>query len=139
MSVCSVCEKDPSSHSFKKVGEKRNISMYYSKPSMATKYDDKEGILQHIDNTLKLNKNKYICIIDGDGFDIKYTLEVQLGLGILDLIMNKYGDQLIEVKVINPSVYINGIIKVMQTIVDASFMEKITVLDDRKYSILQFI
>ena len=138
--ICEICASDPMAHSFKKVAEKRGTIVYYSKPSQAKRYDDTEGILAHIDKTMALYQGKkWVCIIDCDGFDAKYTLEIKTGMGIVDLLMNKYVDTMVEIKVINPSVYVSGLMKVLTTMVSEEKTSKITVLDDRPYSILQFI
>ena len=138
--ICEICASDPMAHSFKKVAEKRGTIVYYSKPSQAKRYDDTEGILAHIDKTMALYQGKkWVCIIDCDGFDAKYTLEIKTGMGIVDLLMNKYVDTMVEVKVINPTIYVSGLMKVLTTMVNEEKTSKITVLDDRPYSILQFI
>ena len=138
--ICQICAADPMAHSFKKVAEKRGTIVYYSKPSQAKRYDDTEGILEHIDKTMALYQGKkWVCIIDCDGFDAKYTLEIKTGMGIVDLLMNKYVDTMVEVKVINPTIYVSGLMKVITTMVSEEKTSKITVLDDRPYSILQFI
>ena len=53
--ICLTCAEDPTSHSFSKLCVLDNVSIYYTKPSAASKYSDSEGILTHIDNTLALN------------------------------------------------------------------------------------
>ena len=54
--ICQICAADPMAHSFKKVAEKRGTIVYYSKPSQAKRYDDTEGILEHIDKTMAISK-----------------------------------------------------------------------------------
>jgi len=41
--------------------------------------------------------------------------------------------------VINPTIYVSGLMKIMTTMVSEETLSKITILDDRPYSILQFI
>jgi hypothetical protein len=138
--ICEVCAVDPSNHSFKKVAEKKGIIVFYSKPSQAKQYDDTDGILAHIDKTMALYKSKkWMCIIDCEGFDVKFTMEIRTGMGIMDLLMNKYVDTLVEIKVINPTIYVRSIMKVLMSIISNDKASKITVLDDKPYSILQFI
>ena len=138
--ICRICAADPMAHSFKKVAEKRSIVVFYSKPSHDKQYDDTEGFLAHIDKTMELYKGKkWIWIIDCDGFDAKYIIELNTGKGIIDLLMNKYVDTMVEVKIINPTIYVSGIIKILTVMINEDIISKITVLDDRPYSILQFI
>jgi hypothetical protein len=138
--ICETCATDPSAHSFKKVAEKKGIVVFYSKPTQAKRYDDSEGILAHIDKTMALYQGKkWICIIDCEGFDAKYTMEIRTGMGIMDLLMNKYVDTLVEVKVINPTIYVRAVMKVLMSLVSDDKTSKIIVLDDKPYSVLQFI
>ena len=102
--ICPTCAADPTSHSFKKVAEKAGITIYYSHPSKAKRYDDSDGILKHVDNLLALNGNKrWSCILDGDGFDLKHAAEVSTGVGLMKLLMTKYGATMEEFKIINPT------------------------------------
>jgi len=138
--ICKVCAVDPKSHSFKKVSEKGGISIYYSHPAQAKRYDDKEGIYNHIDNTLShIGNKKWICIIDSEGFDLKHVALFDSGMGLMDLLINKYGKNLQEIRIINPSWHIKGLLKVLGLKVDPVIMEKIKIFEDRQYSILEFI
>jgi hypothetical protein len=66
--ICKKCASDPMSHSFKKISEKGGILTYYTQPSQGKLYDDKEGILLHVDNALKLIGNKkWRCIVRSGG------------------------------------------------------------------------
>jgi len=137
---CPICTKDPLAHSFKKVGEKRGITMFYTKPSQAKKYDDTQGILAHVSSMLaQLNGKKWICIVDGDQFDAKLVAEWQTGAGLMELFFTTYLDSLVEVKVINPTVYVRTAMKVLCAMISDDKASKITVLDDKPYSVLQFI
>jgi hypothetical protein len=139
MSICDICAKDPLAHSFKKVTEKRGIAVFSTKPSQAKCYDDTQGILNHVDKAITAHGKKWMCIIDGDNFDAKYTLEYKTGMGLMDLFFNKHMDTLIEVKVINPTIYIRTVMKFLLQFIGEDKLSKITVLDDKPYSILQFM
>jgi len=138
--LCNACAVDPLTHSFKKIGEKRGITIFYSKPSQAKKYDDTAGILAHVHGALaSLNNKKWMCIIDGDQFDAKYVLEYQTGKGLVEMFFTTYEQSLVEIKIINPTIYIRSAMKVLMAIVSEDKLSKITLLDDKPYSILQFI
>lgn len=136
---CKKCALDPDSHSFKKVGEKNGISIYYTKPSAGKLYKDTKGILEHVDNTLAANTKQWICIMDGDEFDVRHATEFDTGRGIIELIIAKYYNTLIEVKIINPTWHIHGCIKFGELFMTSEMLNKIKILDDRRYSILEFI
>ena len=137
--ICKTCAADPESHSFKKISEKRGVSIFYTKPSNAKLYKDTEGILAHLDNTLaQLGNKKWVFIIDGDGFDIRHATEISTGLGILKLI-NKYLPTLVELKLINPSWHMKGAMKLAESEFTEELKSKITLIDDRVSSVLQFM
>jgi hypothetical protein len=139
--ICKKCASDPMSHSFKKISEKGGVLTYYTQPSQGKLYDDKEGILLHVDNALKLIGNrKWRCIVNGDGFDMKHAVQVTTGSELLKLFLEKYGEHLEEVKIINPSWHIMGIVKALPMMIsDPAALKKVKILDDRVYSILEFV
>ena len=139
-SICPICAADPFAHYFKKVAEKRGITIFYSKPSQAKKYDDTAGILAHVERSIAaLGNKKWMCIVDGDQFDAKHILEYQTGMGLMDLFFGKYFDTLVEIKIINPTIYVRSAMKVLMVMISDDKLSKITLLDDKPYSILQFI
>jgi hypothetical protein len=88
---------------------------------------------------LKSHNKKWICIIDGDQFEAKHLLEFETGMGLMELMFTKYVDTLVEVKVINPNIYIRNVMKIFMALIAEEKSSKVTVLDDKPYSILQFI
>jgi hypothetical protein len=138
--MCDVCAKDPSAHSFKKVGEKRGIVMFYTKPAQATKYKDTEGIKKHVDAMLQqVVSKRWMVIIDGDGFEAKHLAEFQTGHSLTELFFTTYSANLVEVKIINPTIYIQTATKILRATIPDDQSSKITMLDDKPYSVLQFI
>jgi hypothetical protein len=138
--ICKACAADSLSHSFKKISEKRGISVYYTRPSQAKLYNDHDGILDHVDKMLAIQgKRKWMCIIDGEGFETKHAAEVKIGMGILELITEKYKEYLVEIKIVNPSWHVKTVYKVTKPWIDELFEDKITYLDDRAYSVFEFL
>ena len=138
--ICKKCASDPMSHSFKRLTERSGVLIYYSHPAAAKLYDDTEGILQHIDHMLALHGNrKWSCIFDGDGFDIKHAMQLQMGMGLVQLLSEKYGETLQEIKVINPTWHISGMLKILSSMINSKLFAKIKMIDDRKYSVLEFL
>lgn len=138
--ICKKCAADPTSHSYKKVTEKNGVSIYYSHPATAKLYDDMDGIIEHVDRIMSTNgSKKWICIFNGEGFGVKHTMEFTMGVKLAELLTNKYGDTLQEMKIINPTWYITYALKIVHATVKPSIVEKIKVLDDRRYSVLEFI
>jgi hypothetical protein len=137
---CKVCATEPNSHSFKKVAEKGGVTIYYSHPAQGRLYDDAEGYVAHIDKMIASNGQKpWKVIINGDGYDLKLTSQGKLGRALVDLLLQKYNSNMKELIIINPSIYIRIMVKLALTAFDANTFSKIKVLEDRQYSILEFI
>ena len=138
--ICATCAKEPSAHSFKKVSEKNGVCIFYTKPASATKYDDTVGTISHVDHALhSIGSKKWMWIFDGDGFEAQHALALQTGRGILHLIESKYGGHLQQILFINPSWHVKGVVKAGSIGLHDTIKSKIKVLDDRVYSILEFM
>ena len=138
--ICPTCAADPTSHSFKKVSEKAGVVIFYTHPAKARLYDDQEGILSHVHNTLaSIGGKPWKCIIDGDGFDMKHAAEVQLGHGLFTLLTTTFGSTFQEITVINPTWKIDGLLKLASLAMTKEMFARVKVLDDRKRSILEFL
>lgn len=138
--ICQKCVTDPLSHSFRKLVEKNGISVYYTNPSKARLYTDSNGILGHYDRALaELGNKKWMWIFDSEGFDLKHALEVKTGTGIAKLLTEKYADNLVEVKIINPTWHIKSMLNVVWPFLETSTKNKIKILSDRYYSVIEFI
>jgi len=138
--ICGTCVKEPSAHSFKRVSEKNGICIFYTKPASATKYSDTAGTIAHVDRALQaIGSKKWTWIFDGDGFEAQHALALHTGQGILELIEKKYGTQLQQILFINPTWHVKGVVKAGFIALDDNMKSKIKLLDDRVYSILEFM
>jgi CRAL/TRIO domain len=138
--ICPKCAADPTSHSFKKISEKGGIVTFYSQPSKAKLYDDLEGIINHVDNMMASIGNKpWTCIVDGDGFDLKHAAEIKIGNALFKILLSKYAATFQGMKVINPTWHIQGMIKLASLAMKPEMFAKVKILEDRKYSVLEFI
>ena len=126
--ICKICEEDPSSHSFKSLGTYNNITYYYTCPAQATKYYDTEGIRNHYDSMLLLNKNNWAWIFDCKGFSTEHLLEIKVGIELAKLITNKYSNTLEKIVVINKNIYINTLITLIYPFLNNAIKKKITIL-----------
>jgi hypothetical protein len=134
------CTMDPTSHSFRKISEKNGIVTYYTNPTKAKLYTDTEGILEHYNNALNtVGDKKWIWIFDSDGFDVKHALEISTGIGIAKLITGKYGNNLQEIKIINPTWHIKTMIKAVWPFLNDRTKQKINIMGDRYYSVVEFV
>lgn len=114
MFVCSICEKDPSSHSFDFIGEQGNINYFYSCPGSSLKYDDYDGIVKHIDETLETKRGEpWHFILDCSGFGFIHLLQVRLSIAIVKLVNNKYAEHLECVYIQHSNYFITQLLEVL--------------------------
>lgn len=138
--ICNKCMMDPTNHSFKKISEKNGICTYYTKPTNSKLYTDTDGILLHYDNALKqIGDKKWIWIFDSEGFDLKHAMEVKTGSGIAKLLTDTYANTLLEIKIINPTWHIRTMLTAIWPFINQNTRNKITILKDRYYSVLEFV
>jgi hypothetical protein len=105
---CPICEIDPLSHSFTKVMETDEYVLYNTCPSKSKLYYDTEGIIQHYESVLsQLGKKKWIWVFDSIGFNLQHFLQFDLAIQMTKLI-SKYSDQLLQIIVLNPTIYIRS-------------------------------
>ncbi len=131
---------DATDYSFKKISEKNGIITYYTNLTKTKPYTDSSDILNYYTNALKATENKkWIWIFDSDGFDIKQAFEVGTGVNIAKLLTDTYGSNLQEIKIINPTWYIKTMIKAILPFVNQAMRNKVKIMEDRVYSVLEFI
>lgn len=105
---CPICSIDPSSHSLIIYKEVNNILYLYTCPSQSKLYFDTKGIMIHYDGVLSQipQEKKWVWIIDGKGYSLKYFLEYKVGIEIIKLISSKFSKNLMNIIIINPTIYI---------------------------------
>lgn len=112
---CHLCMLDPKNHSFHKVFETETDIYFYSKPSDAKLYFDKNSILNHYEGMLdEVPENfHWTWTFDCDGFGLKHSLHVDVALGLARLIHDKYSHNLRKIIIENGNVYIWAIYKMV--------------------------
>jgi predicted transcriptional regulator len=118
--TCPLCKLIPSSHSLKKVLEKEGIIYYYTCPSEAILYYDVKGIVEHYDGVLSEipEKKEWIWIIDSLGFSLIHAIQTNVAIELSKLITNKFSKNLIKIIIINPTIYITIIQKMIIPFLD---------------------
>lgn len=112
--VCPLCKLQPSSHSLKKVLEEKGI-IYYTCPAQATLYYDVKSIINHYDGVLsEIPENKeWIWIFDSLDFGFIHVMQTNVAIELAKLISNKFSKNLKKIIIINPTVYITLIHKII--------------------------
>ena len=124
--MCQICIDEPGSHSFEYIGKTcDDILIYYTRPGKATKYWDTKGILERYEEVLENNNNqKWIWRFDGDGFDLKHSLEIATAIGLIGILI-KYSDSLCEIQIINPTIYIRSLYGMIYPFLTPELVDKI--------------
>jgi hypothetical protein len=125
--ICKVCYLEKNSHSFMEMKKYNDIRIFYTCPSEAKKYNDKEGILEHYNNMLKQVKHdeKWIWLIDSYGFETKHAIDISLAKGLASLIVNNYFNNLMKIIIINPTWHIKILCNAIIPLYDKKVSEKI--------------
>jgi hypothetical protein len=124
--MCEICIREPGSHSFDFIRQENNINYYYTCPAKASKYWDTKGILNHYREVLDNNNNApWIWIFDGTGFGLKHSLKIDTALGLIQLLKEDYGNSLIGIHIINPSIYIKSFYTLIYGFLNNDIVDKI--------------
>lgn len=127
-------------YSFKKLHERNGISTYYTKPSTIHEYDTPEEVLHDFNDILDhLGNNKWSWIIDSDGFELTLSLDMKTSRGFASLLSGKHAENLQEIRLINPTLCIRMILKLIMPFLPDSTRKKVKILSDRYYSLLEFL
>ena len=131
---------DPTCFSFKKISEKNGISIYYTNPSKGKQSLDEDEIVEFYTKAIEaIGKKKWIWIFDSENLDMRYGLTLKRALDFANVIIDKYFDHLVEVKIINPILPVKAMIKLGKPFLKEDVRKKIKVLKDRYYSVLEFL
>lgn len=134
--VCPICKIDPSSHSLKNLGTKNGITYFYTRPALASKYNDTTGILYHYNGVLSENKNDWIWVFDCRGFTSKHLFEIGVAINLAKLINKYYSHNLCKILIINPTWHIKTLIEIVSPFLNKRLKSIIVIddTDDTKYN-----
>lgn len=125
--ICLTCHMDPGSHSFSKLCDINNVSVFYTNPSEATKYNDNDGIMVHFQGMMSKHVNdKWGWIIDASGFQTHHMMELQLTRNLIELINNNYISNLEYIKVKNTNVVVRRLFNVFLPVIGSDLAKKVT-------------
>jgi hypothetical protein len=138
--ACPICAIDPSTFILRKVAEKATHSVYYTHPSKVKVEHPADHIIAHYTHRLQENgKKPWIWIFDGSQFDTDHIMELKTGQGIAELLQGPCGDALQEIRIINPTIHLKVLLKVIQPFMEDKLKAKVNVLDDKTRSVLEFL
>lgn len=134
--VCSICQREPSSHSFVHLAEEDGENIFYSCPYLAKKYYDGEGIHMHIDDTLhyyQAESQPWKWIFDADGFGLTHALEISTAIGLANLITEKYSTPLKQILIVNSNWYIRIVLTIVLPFLNERVQGIVKVVDRHPY------
>ena len=139
-STCPICASDPNTHVLRRVADKASHSVYYTHPSKVQKDHPADHIIQHYAHRLQEKGAKsWVWVFDGSQFDTDHIMELRTGQGIAELLQGIHGDTLREINIINPTVHLKVLLKVIRPFIADPLLAKLHVLDDRPRSVLEFL
>ena len=137
---CNICVSDPASYVLRKVADKGAYVVFYTNPSKVKTVYQPDDIIGHYRHRLEENgSKKWVWVFDGANFDTDHIMELKTGQGIAEWLAGQAGDLLMEIKVINPTIHLKVLLKVIQPFMSDVLISKLNVIDDRPHSVLEFI
>ena len=137
---CPICTQDPATYVLRKVAEGAHHLIFYTHPSKVKKEYSPEEIIAHYRHRLEeKGAKRWVWVFDGAQFDTDHIMELKTGQGIAELLKGENGNTLVEIKIINPTIHLKVLLKVIQPFMDDALKAKLTVLDDRPRSVLEFL
>jgi hypothetical protein len=124
--MCKSCDVDPKSHSFFRIATEDNVQIFYSCPSEATKYFDKQSVKIHCREKLqeKGDTCKWIFIFDGTGYTLRHAMAIGVSLSFLRVI-KEHADTLLEIRILNTSSYVSTMLTIMKPFIPHNIYSKI--------------
>lgn len=129
--ICKICESEPGSHSFSKIREEDNISVFYTCPSKSIKYNDHDGIISHYKGIMDEHGDKpWIWIFDSVNFSIKHAMEIKISISLSKLINDNYSKNLKKLVILNPTWHIRTTLNLVNPFLSEN-VKKIIKIDEK--------
>jgi hypothetical protein len=134
--MCPLCKLLPSSHSLKKLLDKKGIIYYYTCPSQAILYYDVKSIINHYDGVLsEMPENKeWVWIFDSLDFSIIHAMQINVAIEVSKLISTKFCKNLKKIIIINPTSYIKITHKMILPFLNNKVKDIIEINNESKYA-----
>ena len=114
-------------HSFSHVTTWGTTHVYYTSFAKVKDYNNSEAILAHIREALApIGEAPWLWVIDCDAFAMKHAMALGALLAIARFMRDNYANQLVGIYILNTSSLLQGTIRHIMPIFDASFQRKLT-------------
>lgn len=122
---CQKCQLRPGYHSFEEIGTQNNVSLFYTSPAKAHDYNEGEEKLSNI--KIHINEQTsgkpWTLILDCNNMTTKHYTDVSLNINLLKHIIND--KHFNGIWIIQPNIWIKGIISILQKTSNSPFIKKI--------------
>jgi len=131
-SICKLCHNNPDFHSFNHISKyNSNSFMFYTKISEAKDDEDESALLSHYENYLEfINPDKWIWIINFNGFTFKHLMKVNLTIKLGHLIQ-KY-ENLEKIIIINSNFIVTKLMLTLKPFLGTTLFGKIEFYDEEQ-------
>ena len=124
LKMCILCDTDPTSHSFFKMGRQGGASLFYTCPGDATNHET-DGVLAHYREVLENNQGeKWIFVFDAKGFTLYHSTRIASARGLLT-IFKEYGETLQEIRIVNANRFVKAMFASIRPFASANIFNKI--------------
>ena len=128
--ICKLCNTNPNIHSFNHISKyDLNSYMFYTKITEAKDDEDENALIAHYENYLEfINPDKWIWIINFDGFTFKHLMKINLTIKLSHLIQ-KY-QNLEKIIIINSNFIVTKLMLTLKPFLGSTLFGKIEFYDD---------
>ena len=114
MTECVHCLKDPTLHSFTKIGVWKQYHVFYTSFLNVKEYSPPQTIIDHMSATLDpLQNEPWVWVLDCQHFSGKHASKAPYFTGLIQLFKERYSKSLHFVYIINGSSLLQGTISLV--------------------------
>ena len=123
---CSICDKSPNSHSFEKIDQVDDITIFYSCPGDLVN-EESNNVTKHYKDTLdEYMTDKWTWIIDSKNYKLKQALHTNNAMKVIRLISKpEYSSKLQQIIILKANAQFRTIINILWLFLSKSLKEKI--------------
>lgn len=130
--ICKLCNTDPNIHSFNHISKyDSNSYIFYTKITEVKDDEDESALIAHYENYLEfINPDKWIWIINFNGFTFKHLMKINLTIKISHLIQ-KY-QNLEKIIILNSNYIVSNLMKTLRPFLGSTLFSKIDFYNDEQ-------
>jgi hypothetical protein len=130
--ICKLCKTDPNIHSFNHISKyDSNSYIFYTKITEVKDDDDESALITHYENYLEfINPDKWIWIINFNGFTLKHLMKINLTIKIGHLIQ-KY-QNLEKIIIFNSNYIVSKLMSSLKPFIGSTLFGKIEFYDEEQ-------